>query len=1519
MDHLLSLYKRLFFSLPDLAPRAFHGLQRAIPLVAMGLTLVVSGFLCPAANAQTNEWTWMSGSITAGSFGVYGTLGKPAPGNTPGAREQPVSWTDSKGNLWLFGGDGGDSAGDSGYLNDLWEFNPSSNEWTWMGGSSTLPSGHVGPGAYGTLGTSAAGNIPPGRAGAVSWTDGNGNLWLFGGYYQDFTGTGGLASFNDLWKFNPSANQWTWMSGSNTPNQSAVYGTLGTPAPGNVPGARSDAVSWTDSKGNFWLFGGEGYDSAGNQGGLNDLWEFSPSTNLWTWVNGPNTANQPSVSGTLLTPAPGNLPPARNGATSWIDSSGNLWLFGGNGARNDLWEFNPSTNEWAWMSGTVTGQVYAAGPPGVYGTLQTPAAGNTPGSRTGAVGWTDSKGNLWMFGGVGYDASDTQGMLNDLWEFNTSTNEWTWMGGSATADGICGILANWCGQAGVYGTLQIPALANVPGGRYNGVSWTDSKGNFWLFGGCGYDGLGRPGCLNDLWEFQPNTGAQSVVATPVISPDSGTYTSWQTVTITDSTPGATISYLVNGLPPASEYTGPISVSSSETIEAIANASGYANSNIATATYVEDLPQAATPTFSPAPGTYSAAQTVTISDTTPGATIYYAIGATPTVPSTLYSGPLTVSSSETIQAIAVVGNYLNSNIATAAYKIGSNPTAEWTWMGGSSTVPTSCPNANTCGQPGWYGTLQTPAATNVPGGRRETVSWTDSKGNLWLFGGVGYDSVDVLGYLNDLWEYSPSTGEWAWMGGSNTVTCPSSNICSQSGVYGTLGTPAAGNIPGGRFNASGWTDKQGNLWLFGGQGFDANGTQGDLNDLWEFDPSTNEWTWMGGSSTLPCEEAAADECWGQPGVYGTFGTPAAGNIPGARDSATSWSDRNGNFWIYGGFGRDAREIECYLNDLWEYDPAANEWTWRGGYKSCPNVNLSGWPGLFGTLGVFAAANNPWSLVFTASWVDSSNNLWLFGGMGEDTAAVGYYLNDMWEFNPSIDEWAWTSASSVNGGIGVYGTMGDWSPGNIPGGRTGPASWTDSNGSFWLFGGLGLASNSFGMLNDLWEFKPSINEWAWMGGSNAVVCLRSTSGICVSWGPAGAYGTLGTPSSGNAPGSRYSGATWTDSAGNLWLFGGYGDVAQGNGGYLNDMWQYGLNSSPSVPPPMPAATPSFSLAAGTYASAQTLTISDQTPGAVIYYTTNGTMPNVSSSVYKGQIATASSETVNAIAVSSGSSISAVATASYTISTPQTATPTFNVPQGTYTTVQSVSISDTTPGATIYYTTNGNAPTTSSSVYSGPITVVSTETLNAIALSSGYSTSAVATAAYTINLAGPPFSIAGTTVTVIPGATSGNTSSITVTPSEGFTGSVTLTAAIATSPAGAQYLPTLSFGTTTPVSITSAGAGTATLTISTTSATSAALISPKHPGVSWYAAGGTALACVLLFGIPARRRSWRTLLGLVVFLVFLTGGVLSCGGGGGVGGGGGSGRGNPGTTAGAYTITVTGTSGSTTEAGTITLNVQ
>ena len=99
---------------------------------------------------------------------------------------------------------------------------------------------------------------------------------------------------------------------------------------------------------------------------------------------------------------------------------------GGNFELNDLWEFNPSTSEWVWISGSSTVPNTIPGPPGVYGTLGQPAAGNVPGGRSGAVGWIDSKGNLWLFGGNNEYLMG--GNLNDLWEFNPSTNQWAWMG-----------------------------------------------------------------------------------------------------------------------------------------------------------------------------------------------------------------------------------------------------------------------------------------------------------------------------------------------------------------------------------------------------------------------------------------------------------------------------------------------------------------------------------------------------------------------------------------------------------------------------------------------------------------------------------------------------------------------------------------------------------------------------------------------------------------------------------------------------------------------------------------------------------------------------------------------------------------------------------------------------------------------------------------------------------------------------------------------------------------------------------
>ncbi|MBT9333100.1 beta strand repeat-containing protein [Paracidobacterium acidisoli] len=161
----------------------------------------------------------------------------------------------------------------------------------------------------------------------------------------------------------------------------------------------------------------------------------------------------------------------------------------------------------------------------------------------------------------------------------------------------------------------------------------------------------------------------------------------------------------------------------------------------------------------------------------------------------------------------------------------------------------------------------------------------------------------------------------------------------------------------------------------------------------------------------------------------------------------------------------------------------------------------------------------------------------------------------------------------------------------------------------------------------------------------------------------------------------------------------------------------------------ATPTFTPPGGTYGSSQTVTVSDTTAGAVLYCTTDGSAPSSSSSQCTQPMTISQTETLSALAVAPGDSPSAVASATYTINLPKTATPAFSPAAGTYNSVQTVTISDTTTGAAIYYTTDGSTPTASSTQYSAPISVSASETINAIAVASGYANSAVATAAYTI----------------------------------------------------------------------------------------------------------------------------------------------------------------------------------------------
>jgi len=174
------------------------------------------------------------------------------------------------------------------------------------------------------------------------------------------------------------------------------------------------------------------------------------------------------------------------------------------------------------------------------------------------------------------------------------------------------------------------------------------------------------------------------------------------------------------------------------------------------------------------------------------------------------------------------------------------------------------------------------------------------------------------------------------------------------------------------------------------------------------------------------------------------------------------------------------------------------------------------------------------------------------------------------------------------------------------------------------------------------------------------------------------------------------------------------------------------------------------------------------------------------------------------------------------------------------------------------------------------------------------------FTINNPAPVLSptAAGTATGIAPGTSA--TATVTLAAVSGYTGTVTLTCQdLSSTVTGGDGA--ICSGGGAGSAVTLGTSGTVVFTVSTTAKTTASLARPKVlPGTGGWLGGGAVLALLMMFGIPARRRAWRSMLGMLALIAVL-GGLAACGGGSSSGGGGQS---DPGTLAGNYTFTVVAT---------------
>ena len=742
------------------------------------------------------------------------------------------------------------------------------------------------------------------------------------------------------------------------------------------------------------------------------------------------------------------------------------------------------------------------------------------------------------------------------------------------------------------------------------------------------------------------------VATPTFSPPAGTYSAAQSVTISDSSSGVSIYYTTDGSTPttnSTKYSTPIAVSSTETIQAMASGTGRNNSGIATATYTINPLTAATPVFSPAGGTFTASQSVTISDTTSGAKIYYTTdGTTPTINSSQYSAPISITATETLQAIAVASGYANSAIATATYTLTQTAaTPVFSLPGGTFTSPqTVAISDSTAGAAIYYttdGSTPTVGSTRYNG--PITVSATETISAIAVASGYSNSAVATAAFTIALTASAPTFSPLAG-GYSAAQTVTIADATPGAVIYYTTD----GSVPTPSSIAYGGPLKVSSSETINALAVAAGYTNSAIS-----------------SATYTISLPVAATPVFSPSAVINATPPQIVTITDSTPGATIYYTVDG---------------------------------------STPTTNS-----LRYTSALTVTASETIKAIATASGYANSAVGSLSVAFASTTATP--------VFSPGAGTFStaqMVSISDATAGATIHYTTNGSAPTTNSTTYSGPISVNSTETLNAIAVASGYSNSNVASATYTINLSPAAPPTF----SPAAGTFTSTQTVTISDATAGAaiyYTTDGSMPT--ASSTRYSGPLTVSTDENLSAIAvaaGYANSAVATAAYVISQT---------------TAAPTFSPAGGTFSSAQTVTLADATVGASIYYTTDGSVPSVSSTKYIGPITVSATETINAIAAASGYTNSGVVTAVYTINLAATATPAFSLSSGTFTSAQTVTISDATPGAAIYYTTDGTTPSATSTRYTSALTVSSTETLEAIAIATGYANSAVVSATYTINI--------------------------------------------------------------------------------------------------------------------------------------------------------------------------------------------